>query len=245
MLPDQPDDPGDDQGQELDDRDSRDTPVRPRDLFLRHELEVRDPREQALLTEPERDHDEREQGTETEERDDHPRDPIAWPKRPRGVHIETPNRGSTRSAAAAALTAFPISQTSVIGPTPPGTGVMASAFAATLVELDVAHEPNLAGLGILDGIDTHVDGDHAVADHVARHETRDAGRHDQDVGLPRERGEIRSCANGRSPPWRAAGVRATPRACRPNPTARRPRGSSPDRTTPARGPVDLTYASSR
>jgi len=46
-------------------------------------------------------------------------------------HRRVPNRGSTLAAIAAAVSVFPTSHTSVTGPTPPGTGVIASAFAAT------------------------------------------------------------------------------------------------------------------
>ena len=58
----------------------------------------------------------------------------------------------------AALTVFDINIAIVIGPTPPGTGVIASAFFAHFVESDVAHQPITSLVArIFHAIDSDVD----------------------------------------------------------------------------------------
>ena len=69
----------------------------------------------------------------------------------------------------------------VIGPTPPGTGVIAPPRSATAVEVDVAHQPVGAA------VDAHVDHRRPGLDELGAHQSRHAhGRH-QHVGAARTR----------------------------------------------------------
>ena len=77
----------------------------------------------------------------------------------------------------------------VIGPTPPGTGVIAPATATARVEVDVADEPALPS-GAVDAVDADVDHRRARLDPVALHHARPADRGDQDVGAAADRGEV-------------------------------------------------------
>ncbi len=78
----------------------------------------------------------------------------------------------------------------VIGPTPPGTGVIALAFSATGVEIHVAVEDGLAALGLADPVDAHVDDHRALLDHVRADHPRPAGGDDEDIGPPGVGGHV-------------------------------------------------------
>ncbi|MEJ0006430.1 MAG: hypothetical protein WDM77_08725 [Steroidobacteraceae bacterium] len=73
----------------------------------------------------------------------------------------------------------------VMGPTPPGTGVMAEAFCPHAFEVDITHD---AAVG--QTIDAHVDHDRARAHHLRHDQAGNAGRHHQDVGQHRELTQI-------------------------------------------------------
>ena len=77
----------------------------------------------------------------------------------------------------AAKTVFTSSIAIVIGPTPPGTGVMAAARAAAACELDVA-----AQFAVGAAVDADVDHDRAGFDPLAPHQLGAADRGDQQVG---------------------------------------------------------------
>ena len=90
-----------------------------------------------------------------------------------------------------------ISMAMVIGPTPPGTGVMAPALFGGFVIGDVADEPRLALalLGRRDAVDADIDDGRAGLDPVALDHLRPADGGDEDVGRAAERGQDPSCAN--------------------------------------------------
>ena len=90
-----------------------------------------------------------------------------------------------RPGGSAASKVLRMSMATVIGPTPPGTGVIAAATADDGIEVDVAGQ--LAGV---EAVDADVDHPRARLHHVAGHHARPAGRHAQDVGAPRVAGEI-------------------------------------------------------
>ena len=89
----------------------------------------------------------------------------------------------------------------VIGPTPPGTGVIAPATARRFREGDVADD---AGLALAargrHAVDADVDHDGARLDPVAAHELRPADGGDEDVGAPADVRQVAACANGRWSP---------------------------------------------
>ena len=69
----------------------------------------------------------------------------------------------------------------VIGPTPPGTGVIAPATSRAGLEVDVADEP------VVGAVDPDVDDRRAGLDPIARDQPRAADRGDQDVGAAADR----------------------------------------------------------
>ena len=72
----------------------------------------------------------------------------------------------------------------VIGPTPPGTGVIAPATSLTGVEVDVADEPVVGAVG------ADVDHRRARLHHLGADQARRADRGDEDVGARADRGEV-------------------------------------------------------
>ena len=84
----------------------------------------------------------------------------------------------------------------VIGPTPPGTGVIAPATSTRFVEGDVADQPALA-VGLLDPVDADVDDGRAGLDPVAADHLRPADGGDDDVGAADDVGQVAGSANGR------------------------------------------------
>ena len=80
----------------------------------------------------------------------------------------------------------------VIGPTPPGTGVMNEAIGATDGEIDVA-----AQLAFVVAVDADVDDDRARLDHVAAQRVAAADGDDDDVGLARVRADVGASRCGR------------------------------------------------
>ena len=71
----------------------------------------------------------------------------------------------------------------VIGPTPPGTGVIAAATSAHRAVGDVADQAVALRLrGVVHPVDADVDDHRARPHHVRRHELGLADRRDEDVG---------------------------------------------------------------
>ena len=85
----------------------------------------------------------------------------------------------------------------VIGPTPPGTGVIAPATCLGLGEGDIAHEPALAALAG-DAVDADIDHGRARLDPVAAHHLGAARGGDQDVGAARHGGQVAGARMGQS-----------------------------------------------
>ena len=102
-----------------------------------------------------------------------------------------------------------------MGPTPPGTGVIAPATADHGLEVDVAGEAVLGAV--------HADVDHGRAGlhHLGGHEARDADRRHQHVRAPRHGRRGPGCASGRPSRWRSRAAAAPRPACRPGRCARR------------------------
>ena len=87
------------------------------------------------------------------------------------------------AAILAAMTVFFMSMVMVMGPTPPGTGVMKEALAAQDSKCDVALQDGLAGLlADADPVDADVDDTAAFFDPVALDVFGHARGHDEDVG---------------------------------------------------------------
>ena len=80
----------------------------------------------------------------------------------------------------------------VIGPTPPGTGVIHAGALLRRVEVDVAAE-----LAVGQPVDADVDHDRARLDPVARDELRLADGGDEDVGLAHDARADRASPSGR------------------------------------------------
>ena len=82
-----------------------------------------------------------------------------------------------------AVTVLAISMAIVIGPTPPGTGVMAAHRSATASK---STSPTIrypfGGIRFLDPVDADIDHDRAVADVIFAEESRASDRGDDDVG---------------------------------------------------------------
>ena len=97
----------------------------------------------------------------------------------------------------------------VIGPTPPGTGVIHAATLLRRFEVDVADQ-----LAVRQAVDADVDDDRARLDHVAGDQARLAGRHHQDVGTPSVCWRDRGSATCRWSPSRCAAAASAPSACR-------------------------------
>ena len=86
----------------------------------------------------------------------------------------------------------------VIGPTPPGTGVIARRLRRDFIERDIADE-FVAALDrrVVDAIDPDIDDDRAFA-HVFRfHELRLSDRRDDDIRRARDLRQDCACANAR------------------------------------------------
>ena len=125
----------------------------------------------------------------------------------------------------------------VIGPTPPGTGVIAEAMLDGRGEVDVADEAALvAGLLGREPVHTDVDHDRARLDEVALDQARPTDRGDQHVGARSTPRAGRACASGRSSRSRSRPAAAAPSACRTGSSAR-PR---PPRRPPARTPASAS-----
>ena len=87
----------------------------------------------------------------------------------------------------------------VIGPTPPGTGVIAAGDLERRGEVDVADDAGLA-LALVGGrhaVDADIDDGGAGLDPVALDHLRAADGGDDDIGLPHDAGEIASSGNAR------------------------------------------------
>ena len=101
----------------------------------------------------------------------------------------------------------------VIGPTPPGTGVIApampcaSAKATSPTSLDL---PSGAG----DPVDADIDDDGARLDPVAAHDFRPAHRRDQNIGAAQDRREVAAFWNARPSPCSSRPAATPPSACR-------------------------------
>ena len=80
----------------------------------------------------------------------------------------------------------------VIGPTPPGTGVIQPATSRTAGEVDVA-----AQLAVVVAVHADVDDHRAGLDHVGREHVAPADRGHDHVGLPREGAEVGAWRCGR------------------------------------------------
>ena len=104
----------------------------------------------------------------------------------------------------AACSVLYIRQATVIGPTPPGTGVRWPATCLRFGEGDVAHQLRLA-VGRRDAVDADVDHRRARLDPVAAHELGLADRHHQDVGGA---AEGRQVARARMARWSRCNRRA-------------------------------------
>ncbi len=85
----------------------------------------------------------------------------------------------------------------VIGPTPPGTGVMAPATSTAAAKSTSPTSRVLPLRAGRDAVDADVDHGGAGLDPVALDEARPADRGDQDIGLPALARQILGCANGR------------------------------------------------
>jgi hypothetical protein len=82
----------------------------------------------------------------------------------------------------AALTVFAISIAMVIGPTPPGTGVIALAFFDYFVKCDIAHQAITAfACCVFHAVDSYVDDDGAFAHVISLHKFRSPNRRDNNV----------------------------------------------------------------
>ncbi len=93
---------------------------------------------------------------------------------------------------AAAVSVFSSRQAIVIGPTPPGTGVIAPATPAHSAKGDVAHQP-----AVRQPVDADIDHRRAGGDPVAADHLRPPDRGDQDLGAAALGGEIGACGNAR------------------------------------------------
>ena len=91
----------------------------------------------------------------------------------------------------------------VIGPTPPGTGVIAPATSSRFVEGDVAEQLARA-VGLLDALLADVDDRRAGLEPVAADHLGPADGGDDDVGAAHRRRAGRGCANGRRSPCNLA-----------------------------------------
>ena len=119
----------------------------------------------------------------------------------------------------------------VIGPTPPGTGVIAPATSRRLGEVDVADQPRLA-VGAVDAVDADVDHRRARLDPVAARPSP-AGRRRR-PGCRRARqtaGKVAGARMGDRHRAALARAAAAPSACR-----RCSSGRPPPRRCPARSP---------
>ena len=141
-----------------------------------------------------------------------------------------------RSRLRAAMSVFSRRHAIVIGPTPPGTGVIAPARSRASSN---ATSPTSfvffasASAGDVDAVHPDVDDDRARLDPVAADELRLADGDDEDVGLAADARRGRSCASARSSPSRARRAGAAPSACRRCSTARRRRRARPASFAPA------------
>ena len=77
----------------------------------------------------------------------------------------------------------------VIGPTPPGTGVIAPAIPLRLGKGDVADELRFP-LGACDAVDADIDDDGALLDPGSAHEFGPADSGDQNIGAPQDRRDV-------------------------------------------------------
>ena len=118
-------------------------------------------------------------------------------------------------------------QAMVIGPTPPGTGVIAP---ATSLASAKATSPTMRDLppARRNAVDADVDHGRARLDPVAAHHLRLAHGGDQHIGAPAHRRQIARSWNGRWSPSRSPPAAIAPPACRrcwsgrsPPPPARR------------------------
>ena len=123
----------------------------------------------------------------------------------------------------AALTVLRSSIAIVIGPTPPGTGVIARARSARRLEVDVAHQPLVGAV--------HADVDHGrpLADHVAASRGAAARRRPRATSArPADLRRGRACASGTPSRSRSRPAAARRPACPPGRCAPpRPRGRPP------------------
>ena len=87
-------------------------------------------------------------------------------------------------------------QAMVIGPTPPGTGVIARGDALGFGESDIADEPRFA-VGRVDAIDADIDDHGAGLQPVAPHQLGTADRDDENIRAPRRSPADRGSANAR------------------------------------------------
>ncbi len=95
------------------------------------------------------------------------------------------------AAISAARTVLLSSIAMVIGPTPPGFGVIAPATWLHRLEIDVADEPvAVLRRGIIDAVHADIDDDRARLDHVGLDEMRLAHRGDEDVGAAAMLGDV-------------------------------------------------------
>ena len=106
-----------------------------------------------------------------------------------------------------------IRQAIVIGPTPPGTGVIAPATCAASAK---ATSPTSCDLAVCarHAVDADVDHGRARLDPVAAHHLGPADRREQQIGAAAHRRQIAGLANGRPSRWRSRRAAAAPAACR-------------------------------
>ena len=115
-----------------------------------------------------------------------------------GHAVHYPARAPASSPAAScrhALIVLDISMAIVIGPTPPGTGVMAAHLGATDAKSTspTSRYPRVAA-GSRDLVDAHVDDDRALAHVLTRDESRLANRHHQRYPPPQNLPQIARAA---------------------------------------------------